>query len=135
MSLLIERNEKVIQLWTSCATHNPMLRTVPRIWASIFHSAVQYCDAFGRNKSHCGSLSHSLIYNKWFFEMGSESEMGSITAQKSWEEWRKSLHWESGVFPRSPQQYCTAQCSTVQCSAVHHVPSTSSPLHASLSDT
>ena len=42
--------------------------------------------------------------NKRLFLMRSVSEVGSMTAQKSWEEWRKSLHWGSGVFPRSPQQ-------------------------------
>ena len=47
---------------------------------------------------HSGFWSEqSILYpsrtkNKRFLEMGSVSEMGSMTAQKSWEEWKKSLH-------------------------------------------
>ena len=55
--------------------------------------------------------------NKGFFEMGSVSEMASRTAKKSWEEWRKSLHWDkvfSHVHLNSTVQYSVVQCSTVQ---------------------
>ena len=37
-------------------------------------------------------LGWNLAENKGFLEMGSVSEMGSMTAQKSWEEWQNSLH-------------------------------------------
>ena len=55
--------------------------------------------------------------NKGFFLMGSVSEIGSMTAQKSWEEWQKSLHNGSvaaGLYTLGRSHQCLQGLSRVE---------------------